>query len=88
MSVLENHHIAGAFAAMNSQGWSSKRDQNMADQHASKSCDILENLNQEDYLRVRRLMINCVLATDMSKHFSEMAKFKARIGAADFEPKG
>jgi hypothetical protein len=31
-------------------------------------------------------MIGCVLATDMSKHFAECAKFKTRAGAEDFDP--
>ena len=32
-------------------------------------------------------MINCVLNTDMSKHFTELGKFKTRLSAADFDPK-
>ena len=32
-------------------------------------------------------MINCVLSTDMSRHFSELGKLKARLGANDFDPK-
>jgi hypothetical protein len=31
-------------------------------------------------------MIGCVLATDMSKHFGELGKFKTRVGAEDFDP--
>jgi hypothetical protein len=50
------------------------------------SCNILENLSKADYKKVRGLMINLVLATDMSKHFSELGKLKARIGASDFDP--
>jgi len=30
-------------------------------------------------------MINLVLSTDMSKHFTELGKFKARIGSPDFD---
>ena len=30
-------------------------------------------------------MINLVLGTDMSKHFSELGRFKARIGSPDFD---
>ena len=30
-------------------------------------------------------MVGAVLATDMSKHFSELAKFKTRVGAQDFD---
>lgn len=32
----------------------------------SVSYDILENLSREDYKRVRKLMISCILGTDMS----------------------
>ena len=32
-------------------------------------------------------MINCVLATDMSKHFNEIGKIKARMASNDFDPK-
>jgi|LauGreDrversion4_2_1035121.scaffolds.fasta_scaffold101536_1 3',5'-cyclic-nucleotide phosphodiesterase len=53
---------------------------------AKGSCNILENLSKADYKRVRSMMINLVLATDMSKHFSELGKLKARIGASDFDP--
>jgi len=35
---------------------------------------------------MRKNMIGFVLATDMSKHFSEMGKYKPRISAADFDP--
>lgn len=31
-------------------------------------------------------MVNAVLNTDMSKHFSEAGKFKTRVQAPDFEP--
>ena len=33
-------------------------------------------------------MINSILGTDMSKHFGELSKFKTRVGALDYEPKG
>lgn len=54
---------------------------------SSVSYDILENLSREDYKRVRKLMISCILGTDMSQHFSELAKFKARLASPDFNPK-
>jgi hypothetical protein len=49
--------------------------------------NIFETFNKEEYKRVRSLMIHCVLATDMSKHFSDLGKFKTRLSAADFDPK-
>jgi hypothetical protein len=33
-------------------------------------------------------MIGCILSTDMSKHFSDMGKFKSRVGADDFDMAG
>ena len=51
------------------------------------SCDIFEKLSKQDYKKARLLMINCVLATDMSKHFNEIGKIKARMASNDFDPK-
>ena len=31
-------------------------------------------------------MISNILATDMSKHFAELGKFKTRASALDFDP--
>ncbi|TYZ63862.1 hypothetical protein PybrP1_006224 [[Pythium] brassicae (nom. inval.)] len=36
-----------------------------------QSANILENLPRDSFLRVRRLIIHCILATDMSKHFEK-----------------
>lgn len=30
-------------------------------------------------------MIDCVLGTDMAKHFAELGKFKGRVSAQDFD---
>jgi hypothetical protein len=43
--------------------------------------NILDTFGKDDYKKARALMIDCVLATDMSKHFTELGKFKSRIGA-------
>ena len=64
MSVLENHHVAASFAAMQ-----------------EPNHNILEHLSKDDYKRARAVMIGSVLATDMSKHFGELGKFKTRVGA-------
>ena len=55
--------------------------------HSSEQYNIFEKLSNQDYKRMRELMIKCVLTTDMAKHFSELAKFKSRIAAEDFNPK-
>jgi hypothetical protein len=33
-------------------------------------------------------MIGAILNTDMSKHFSEVGKFKTRLTSAEFDPTG
>ena len=35
---------------------------------------------------MRKMMIELVLATDAALHFTELGKFKSRIGADDFTP--
>ena len=46
----------------------------------------MENFSKQDYKKARQLMINRVLSTDMSKHFSELGKFKERIASPEFDP--
>ena len=48
--------------------------------------NILEGMGHNEFKRVRALMIHCVLATDMSKHFGELGKFKARATNSEFDP--
>ena len=48
----------------------------------------LKNFSKDDYKRIRGKMIACVLATDMSRHFADIGKFKSRTAAEDFEPAG
>lgn len=59
----------------------------LAQKKSTVSYDIFENVSKEDYKRARKLMINCVLGTDMSQHFLELGKYKARLVSPDFEPK-
>jgi len=51
-----------------------------------KEFNILIDIDPEDIKSLRKKMIGLVLATDMSKHFGEMGKYKPRIQAADFDP--
>ena len=39
-------------------------------------CDILSNLSQKQRMSVRKMVIDMVLATDMSKHMSLLADLK------------
>lgn len=48
--------------------------------------DIFSEADQADFKNIRKKMIGLVLATDMSKHFNEMGKYKPRISASDFDP--
>ena len=53
LSVLENHHLAASFQIM----------------AGSINCNWAVKMTTTDYKRMRNLMIQCVLTTDMSKHF-------------------
>lgn len=48
--------------------------------------NIFEKFTPEDKKEVRKMMIEMVLATDMSRHFSDLGKFKSRIAAENFDP--
>jgi hypothetical protein len=60
-SVLENHHVASAFALT----------------HEADN-DPFEDLRREDYRRIRELIIEMVLSTDIAQHFSLLTKFRAK----------
>ena len=42
-------------------------------------CDILANLSQKQRMSVRKMVIDMVLATDMSKHMSLLANLKTMV---------
>ena len=42
-------------------------------------CDILATLSQKQRMSVRKMMIDMVLATDMSKHMSLLADLKTMV---------
>ena len=52
ISVLENMHISETFKLI----------------HSNQDCNIFENLEKNDYKKIRKQMISCVLKTDMSFH--------------------
>jgi len=62
--VLENHHLASAFNII------LKND----------SCNIMANLPMPMFREARQLIIEIVLNTDMSKHFSLMTTLKTKLG--------
>eukprot|EP01102_Stenamoeba_stenopodia_P011784 TRINITY_DN3640_c0_g1_i2.p1 TRINITY_DN3640_c0_g1~~TRINITY_DN3640_c0_g1_i2.p1 ORF type:complete len:378 (+),score=56.78 TRINITY_DN3640_c0_g1_i2:87-1220(+) len=61
-SVLENFHLASAFALIR-----------------KKENNIFSGLTKEERSEVRELIINLVLATDMSVHFDKVAQFKTKL---------
>ena len=62
-SVLENYHVAESFKLINS----------------SKDYDIFELLSADDFKLMRKRVIECVLATDMTLHNKEYHFLKMRI---------
>ncbi|XP_052821143.1 high affinity cGMP-specific 3',5'-cyclic phosphodiesterase 9A-like isoform X2 [Mya arenaria] len=52
-----------------------------------KHCNILANLNKDQYRRVREGMIKCILATDMAKHNEIVNNFKAIMDHFDINNK-
>ena len=49
-------------------------------------CDFMGKVGKDEYKRMRKLMIACVLGTDMAKHMTEVGKFKSKIQSEDFDP--
>nr|XP_039271332.1 uncharacterized protein LOC120345829 isoform X2 [Styela clava] len=62
-SVLENHHVSAAFRIL----WE------------DPECDILGALSKDDYKQFRELVIEMVLATDMSLHFGQIKNMKSML---------
>lgn len=46
--------------------------------------NILKNLSKENHVAFRKLLINNVLSTDLSKHFTIISKFDSSIGTDGF----
>jgi len=95
-SVLENWHIAHAFARMigldllNSECFYTKdytiggvRTQNQQD----CECNLLCNASAEDFAKIRNMMIEAILQTDMTKHFALVAEVKNMLIQIEEEEK-
>lgn len=63
ISVLENYHVSEAFQLIK----------------GNKDLDIFEGMSNDDYKNVRKSIIHCVLATDMSSHDKKLQKFKLNL---------
>lgn len=73
-SVLENHHLAAAFAVLLGPEY---------------GCNFLSHLSKEDFKMFRENVVELVLATDLqSNHFSIMSSFKNKVIVTEnFDPK-
>jgi hypothetical protein len=47
--------------------------------------DIFRNWSKENYKKTRSKIINCVLATDFSRHFADISKFKSKLAGGRVE---
>jgi len=63
-SVLENHHLAAGFSIL----------------FTYPKCNIIENMPYELQLETRNLIIDTVLNSDISKHFTLMTELKTKLG--------
>ena len=51
-----------------------------------QSMNLLEHFSREDQTELRKLMIDCVLATDMTGHFKHVSEFQSKVDIGfDFE---
>uniref|UniRef100_A0A3Q1FK67 Phosphodiesterase n=1 Tax=Acanthochromis polyacanthus TaxID=80966 RepID=A0A3Q1FK67_9TELE len=60
-AVLENHHVSAAYRLLQSDG----------------EMNILTNLSKDDWRELRTLVVEMVLATDMSCHFQQIKAMKS-----------
>ncbi|XP_076443536.1 high affinity cAMP-specific and IBMX-insensitive 3',5'-cyclic phosphodiesterase 8A-like isoform X2 [Babylonia areolata] len=66
LAVLENHHASLAFRLT----------------HKDDTVNIFKNLSREDYLSLRKSIVDMVLATEMKQHFEHLSKFTNSINKA------
>lgn len=65
-AVLENHHISATFRLMKDE----------------PDCNILQNLSRDEHREFRNLIIDMVLATDMSYHFQQLKTMRGLLSLA------
>lgn len=51
---------------------------------AERDCDIFKSLSHAQFKRVRKTMVNAVLATDMASHFNKLGRFKSQVLSESF----
>lgn len=67
--MLENYHVAEAFRLA----------------HSEEQFNIFKLLDKDDYQRMRKRLIHCVLATDMTLHTEQYAFIKLKIENLEIE---
>ena len=67
-SVLENHHAAAAWGLLLSK----------------PEFNFLKNLETAEFKRLRYVAIECILATDLKRHFEVLAEFTAKVGCQSY----
>jgi hypothetical protein len=45
------------------------------------NCNFLSKLKTEEFKLVRKRVVGCILATDMAKHFADLASLKSIVEA-------
>jgi cAMP-specific phosphodiesterase 4 len=70
-SVLENHHVATTFEIMTKE---------------ENKYNIFDKLDKDQFKKVRKIIIDSILATDMSNHFKKFEVLKACVMQDDFNP--
>ena len=64
MSVLENHHLAAGFSIL----------------YTYPNCNIMENMAYDLQQETRSIIIDTVLNSDISKHFTLLTELKTKLG--------
>jgi len=65
-SVLENHHAAASWEMLTCES----------------QYNFLGNLDEAEYKRLRFLVIEAILATDLKMHFDILDEFKAKVSVS------
>jgi len=69
-SVLENHHAASFFFLVD---------------NTSNNCDFMSNLSADEKLKIRKIIIENILGTDMTRHSAIMKEMKEIIDMPESE---
>lgn len=82
-SVLENHHLQYAFQLMKQVSVHALLTHECLTIANQEEFNILESLSPEEFVEVRGLVIDMVLATDMSSHFEQLKQMRLLLSEPD-----